>query len=116
MTANEAKNTILMTKDGIKMTDDTNTNSVEMGKDGIVLKAEKDVKIMAQNITMEAKKAIEQKVSASSVKIESAAIEQKTGSSSVKLAAASIEQKSGSGSVEVGASGVDIKGPMVKIS
>lgn len=116
VTANEAKNTILMTKDGIKMTDDTNTNSVEMGKDGIVLKAEKDVKIMAQNITMEAKTTIEQKVSASSVKIESASIEQKTGSSSVKLAAASIEQKSGSGSVEVGASGVDIKGPMVKIS
>ena len=110
------KNMIKMYKNSIKITDDANRNSIEMDANGIILKAENDVKITAQNITMEAKKAIEQKVSASSVKIESAAIEQKTGSSSVKLAAASIEQKSGSGSVEVGASGVDIKGPMVKIS
>lgn len=115
ITANDAKNIVVMTKDGIKITDDNNKNSIELSSSGIVLKADKDLKITAKNITMEAQTAIEQKVSSSSVKVESASIEQKTGSSTVKLGAASIEQKSGAGSVEVGASGVDIKGPIIKM-
>lgn len=99
VTANESKNTILMTKDGIKITDDTNKNSVELSSSGIVLKAEKDIKITGKSVTIEAQTAIEQKVSSSSVKIESA----------------SIEQKSGAGAVEISASGVNIKGPMIKM-
>ncbi len=73
--ANNEKNIILMNDKGIKIIDDSNKNSIEMSNSGIVLNSQRDVKINAQNIKLEAQIEVEQKGGSGTIKVGGAGVD-----------------------------------------